>query len=257
MMFYNDFKGIIKGDIPKAHYKFYWTEERKDYILLDILFEEHKYPKIIQTEIQTDWLISEAPYSIVNIPTKEVILGDKLTAFAPNTTGVPYGKNKETEIIKQLFDVSVLTDEVDNLKIVYDSFIKIAENEITYRNLNITPSDVLDDIFETVLLISKRERNTTEPDKSKFKELQKGLRSFGNFLIKGGFRIEHAIEASAKIAWLAVKLKNRDFSPITYYDNSFKLQELTNTNPNFAHINKLKRSNNPAYYYWWNCLNDL
>lgn len=107
------------------------------------------------------------------------------------------------------------------------------------------------------MLISKRERNTTEPDKSKYTELQKGLRSFGNFLIKGAFRIEHVIEVSAKIAWLTVKLKNRDFSPITYYDNSFELQELTNTNLKFAHINKLKKSNKSAYYYWRNCLNDL
>lgn len=57
-----DKKRSYDGNIPKAHYKFYWTDERKDYILLDILFEEHKYPEIIQTEIQTDWLISKAPY---------------------------------------------------------------------------------------------------------------------------------------------------------------------------------------------------
>ena len=40
----------------------------------------------------------------VNLPDKNCILGDKLTAFAPHTTGIPTGEDKELEIKKQLFD---------------------------------------------------------------------------------------------------------------------------------------------------------
>lgn len=45
----------------------------------------------------------------VNMPTLECLLGEKLTAFAPHTTGVPLGKKKELEIAKQLFDVAILS----------------------------------------------------------------------------------------------------------------------------------------------------
>jgi hypothetical protein len=40
----------------------------------------------------------------------EAIAGDKLTAFAPTTTGIHYGQDKALEIIKQLFDVGILFD---------------------------------------------------------------------------------------------------------------------------------------------------
>ena len=42
------------------------------------------------------------------------ILGDKLTAFAPHTTGVPLGVGKSMEIAKQLFDAATLIDAMEN-----------------------------------------------------------------------------------------------------------------------------------------------
>jgi hypothetical protein len=41
-----------------------------------------------------------SPDIFVTVPTVDWLLGDKLTAFAPNTTGIPYKVGKETEIIK-------------------------------------------------------------------------------------------------------------------------------------------------------------
>ena len=72
----------------------------------------------------------------------------------------------------------------------------------------------MDDILETAKLISFREKNKTEPAKSQFREIQTGIRSFSNFLFSGNFRIEDAINASAKTAYLAAKLKQKDFLPI-------------------------------------------
>lgn len=48
---------------------------------------------------------------IVTMPSVDCILGDKLTAFAPHTTGIPYNIDKELEIIKQMYDISCLFDE--------------------------------------------------------------------------------------------------------------------------------------------------
>ena len=85
--------------IIKSHYKFFYnplykTNKVEDYVLLDILFEKNNYQNIIQLPVTSVFVpIIDEPF-LVNIPSLEDILGDKLTAFAPNTTGIPYFKIK-------------------------------------------------------------------------------------------------------------------------------------------------------------------
>ena len=69
--------------------------------------------------------IIDAPLN-VNVPNLEDILGDKLTAFAPNTTGIPYFKKEDSmsmEIIKQLYDIGNLFDVVNELSVIRTTFI--------------------------------------------------------------------------------------------------------------------------------------
>lgn len=106
-----DERRSYKAGIPKAHYKFVFNSnfavrnkkgnvisnpERE--ILLDIHFAENHYPILINRPIQTEWLNQKDELLYVTTPDINSITGDKLTAFAPNTTGVPYGANKEKEI---------------------------------------------------------------------------------------------------------------------------------------------------------------
>jgi hypothetical protein len=138
-----------KEGVPKAHYVFYYDSQlnkQAGYVLLDILFEKHKYPQTTAILIRCNWLhLSGEPVS-VQIPTVESILGDKLTAFAPNTTGVLYGKEKSLEIVKQLHDVGHLFDHTRDVSIVSQSFEGMVEQEIKYRDLEATADHVLDDI---------------------------------------------------------------------------------------------------------------
>lgn len=142
--------------VPKEHFKFYFTsllDGTEKYILLDILFEENPYVETIELPIRSSFLLTDGEPVNVIMPTIDCILGDKLTAFAPNTTGIPYGVDKELEIMKQLFDVSILFDNISNLDHVKDTFDQIAQNELNYRELDdMTIDDVLDYIFDTSLL---------------------------------------------------------------------------------------------------------
>jgi len=121
--------------IPKAHYKFYYesnigTRDKEGNvisnpqreILLDIIFAENPYPVIVNRPIETEWLLKEGAVVKVRMPDIDSIAGDKLTAFAPNTTGVPYGSDKEKEIMKQLFDVGCLFDELTDIEVVKNQF---------------------------------------------------------------------------------------------------------------------------------------
>jgi hypothetical protein len=223
---------------------------------LDILFQENKYPNIQQLNIESDWLKTVAPFITVATPTINSILGDKLTAFAPNTTGVPYFKNKELEIIKQLFDIYLLIDKVDNIKEVYKSFTSIVNEEIRFRNLQISSNDVLDDIIQTALLIASRERNKGESLK-KFNEIKVGLTKISSFAIKRNFRIEEAIEASAKVAWFATRIKNKDFADMELYNDKIDITSMQIEPKEYNYLNKLKKSNKAAFYYWYQCIENM
>lgn len=69
----------------------------------------------------------------------ECLLGDKVTTFAPHTTGVQFNRDKELEIIKQLFDVATLFDYVMQvggaLGNVFEAHASVALKELGYRKL--------------------------------------------------------------------------------------------------------------------------
>jgi len=259
-----DAKRSYTGNIPKAHYKFYYQSNistveantQANYVLLDIVFEKAVYPELVKTKIKTKWLNSIEPYNEITTPSIDSILGDKLTAFAPNTTGIPYNSRKEVEIIKQFYDVSILIDMVSDIKVVNTSFTQTAQKEIEYRSLEIDPSAVLDDIFYTALLIAKRDKNVGT-DKLRFAEINKGIRSIYNFIISSHFRIDEAIAASAKSAWFAMKLKNGKNSSIEPYNLKVELENLDIENKDYQFLNKLKKANKPAFYYWYKCLEEI
>lgn len=102
-----------RNGIVKRHFKFSYlspTRKKPFYILLDILFEENHYSQLIEKPINNELLLTEGKIINVKMPSVDCILGDKLTAFAPHTTGIPFGTDKELEIMKQMYDVSCLID---------------------------------------------------------------------------------------------------------------------------------------------------
>ena len=145
------------GDLPKAHYKFFFhsvIQNKESQILLDILFEKNPYPMLAELSLETPLLAIDGEPVKVVCPTGECLLGDKLTAFAPHTTGIRYGLNKELEIAKQLFDIGLLFDAAGDVGLVSATFETIAAQELVYRALNgLTNTDVLHDAFDTACLI--------------------------------------------------------------------------------------------------------
>ena len=150
--FEEDVRSNPKG-IPKSHYKFFFSSavgnyEPNPYILLDILSTDIPYPIVNEFPIKSDIIDQDGKYTNVRIPSINSILGDKLTAFAPTTIGIPYGVEKELEINKQLFDLGVLIDHCDDIKEVSISFKNNANAELIFRKpKNMTLENVFDDIF--------------------------------------------------------------------------------------------------------------
>ena len=154
------------ANIPKSHSKFFYQiayrndTDAQSYILLDVLYEDVHYSRTRQIAIDSPFIRLEGEPLMVTVPSAEDILGDKLTAFAPNTTGIPYYKNGKScsmEIAKQLYDVGRLFENVSDLQITSQAFRKIAAVELSYRSLGTDAGLVFNDIRQTALCISTRE----------------------------------------------------------------------------------------------------
>lgn len=244
-----------ESNIEKAHYKFYYTpihksNKEEEYVLLDILFEANHYNNISVHEIKSQFVINEGKPASVNMPSFEDLLGDKLTAFAPETTGIPYFKNEDSksmEIIKQLYDIGNLFDVANNLETIKTTFNTIVKTEIVYRNLkDATPDDVLNDIYQTSLCISLRGTD----GKCNFEELQKGIRAIERFIFSEHYHLEKAIPHAAKAAYLA-RLIATNQSAFEKFINPQQIAEAIIEAPHNTRLQKLKKSSPESFFYWW------
>ena len=182
------------------------------------------------------------------MPTFNAILGDKLTAFAPKTTGILYSKGRPVEIIKQLFDVAFLMDNISDLNVVRSSYAKVVKEELTFRKLDITAEQVLDDTQEACFVLSTRDTKSDE-----FKHLQTGVSNFTNSTIER-FNIEEAITAASKVAYLSELIKTGKEIKIERFSNPLEVKDWLIETPQYNKINKLKKSNPEAFFYWWKTL---
>ena len=96
---------ISRTDVPKQHAKFFYEVSypaggKQDKILLDVLFEETHYVNVVEAPIQSRFLKQQGEPVMVKLPSKEDLLGDKLTAFAPHTTGIPFFKGNMQTVVR-------------------------------------------------------------------------------------------------------------------------------------------------------------
>jgi hypothetical protein len=225
-----DERRSYKKGVPKAHYAFSFqsnvstrnqrgeviAQPQKE-ILLDVLFAESHYPVIVERPVQTEWLLTEGEIVMVKTPDICSIAGDKLTAFAPNTTGVPYHRESINdkgeaiksemfmEIMKQAIDVGCLFDRIQSLATFKQSYRATASGEIKYRpERGITSvDDVLRDTVATALVLARNTAQINADDKNVYAYFTKGIQQFGHYVYTTNFRIEQAQVAAAKAAYLA------------------------------------------------------
>jgi len=245
-----------KSSIPKKHYKlFYYSSlsTSEDSILLDVLFDNVGYPVIKQKEITPLIIEVNNPLS-VSVPSVNSILGDKLTAFAPMTIGISFGINKSLQIIKQLFDIGLLFDRMDNLNEVSRSHKTVSTIEAEYRQKEISTEVILKDTMDTCKLLCQMGlRNSIENEQTE--EIQRGIHQLGSFITDPRYTIPNAKIAASKTALLTTFLKNEMFDVKTS-NLMFKQSKMTEIKDyiltgNFANLNSLKNSIPECFYYWY------
>ena len=235
-----------KNNIVKKHYKFYYNSRvssKEFYILLDILFEDNLYAEVVNKRIHTDFLITEEPYIEVVVPIGECILGDKLTAFAPHTTGIPFDVDKEVEIIKQFYDIGNLIEIFSDTSLVKSTYEEIGKAEIGYRGDSYPSSVALEDTIDTAACIASQGMINPE----EFIKLKEGIRGIVTYIYGENFSVERAIPTACKIMYLAAcLLKEREFSRIT--DGSIYEEEKISSKK-YSKLSYLKKTDLTAFGY--------
>ena len=254
-----DYKPVARmqrgTNIPKTHSKFFYQVaymdgiDRKENILLDVLNEDCHYRDILTLPIENRLIKSIGEPNVVKVPSVGDILGDKLTAYAPNTTGIPYVKNgvdASMEIIKQLYDIARLFEKSETLETTASSFADIAKVELSYRGLVEDKNIILDDVRQTSLCLATRgvEGN------GQFDALQRGVQRMKSFVFDGGYFIDDAIRDAACAAYIATLLEAGNTAIEKYDGNpaSISAMKIAPTLP--SRLNKLKRISPEAYFYW-------
>jgi hypothetical protein len=235
-------------DLPVQHFKCYYSSHypglsQSNYVLLDVIYQTALPNWTELKPVEHGWLKIEGTGIEVNISTKEGLLGDKLTAFAPTTTGILYAKKRPLEIIKQLYDIGALFEVATDFLEVSRVFTNVALQEITYRNLSIQPEDVLDDAFQAALTICDRDEKVAE-----FLHLKTGITNIRPHIFQR-FIIDDAIVAAAKVMYLTTLLKQKDISAPNRFSNA---QEVTTWNidtTDYNRFNRFKRTNPEAFFY--------
>lgn len=254
-----DEKRSFKVGIKKAHYMFFYKSiisNLESMVLLDVLIDDCEFTDSIESPIDTGLLIIEEPLISTKTPSLNLFLGDKLTAFAPNTIGIPYNAKKEREIVKQIFDLNFILEGDFDLHKVLNNYNYFAKKQIEYRGLNLNTTDTLHDIIDTAVMIAFGRIGIFrhESDKEKFQEIIRGISQFKQFSAGIPYHIDQVLLSSSRIAYLA-SIFLSDFSkPFLLYREEEKIDKFLITKQDCNKINKIKNIPGGALYYLYQIL---
>ncbi|MBU0678605.1 MAG: nucleotidyl transferase AbiEii/AbiGii toxin family protein [Verrucomicrobia bacterium] len=239
----------------KRHYYFAYRSAisgTEDHVILDVLDEGDLYPQIDDLPIQLPFIIPDHPIT-VSVPTVEGLLGDKLTAFAPGTVGLPYDKESPVDLIKQLFDVGHLFDVAQDLPMILVAYDHVFAAENSYRQSRFAQAEALDVSYDAALTLCSIDL-TKKIDTEHAEILQAGVRNIRPLLVRSTFTLPEAKVAAVKVALIS-RIIRRDRRDLRLNDLRFdpaKRAALATATmaPPLDYLTKLRGVNDEAFHYW-------
>ncbi|MDD2736268.1 MAG: nucleotidyl transferase AbiEii/AbiGii toxin family protein [Desulfuromonadaceae bacterium] len=258
------YKEQIRGyrGLPnRRHFKFFYTPlitgNPYPYVFLDVVEEQHIPHDVIRKPI-TPSILEIRREIFVDIPTVDSLLADKLTAFAPRTTGVLYapknGKPADTmQIVKQLFDIGELFNLAEDLTAVRRVYKNIFTQENGYREGKFIPTDALEDTLQASLSLNMHLLKGVKESPEAL-TLVDGVRKLTSHLVDHNFTLDMAKLAGAKAALMARLIANGESGPsMEAFRLVPKIEELGKLmiTGEWERLNRLKSINQEAFWYWY------
>lgn len=160
------------------------------------------YAELISKEIRNELLQTQPEYLAVQIPSADCILADKLTAFAPHTTGILLNDGKDMEVMKQFYDVTSLLDIFEDTAKVHHTYTEIAKAELAYRGSDASVEDCLRDTFDAALCLASRGKSDAE----EYPLYVKGIRDLRGHIYAENYSPEIAATRATKVMYMAACL---------------------------------------------------
>lgn len=257
----------VRGLPQRRHFKFFFNSpfdtRRESAVLLDVVQEKDIVHGCTKKPIQTSFLQPDEEIE-VELPTIESLLGDKLTAFAPTTTGVPLRKadgavGEVMQVAKQLFDVGILFEHASDFTEVTKTYDAVQSQEATYREVKLgrkaSRNESLDDTFNATLgIIANKPKH-----RALFQDadlLIDGFDKLKGHLTWPKFSPNDQRTLAARTAYLTAALK--DGRSLTRYQQSpEQLEALKAASLNghtLSWLDGIKSINAEAYFYMYESL---
>jgi hypothetical protein len=250
-----------RGLPERRHFKFFYTPlvagNPAPYVFLDVVEEPHIPHEVIVRPI-TPNILEIRREILVTVPTVESLLADKLTAFAPRTTGVPFtpasGNPPDTmQIVKQLFDVGELFNLTEDLTAVRRVYQKVFDLENVYRGGGMTATDSLHDTQDACLSLSLH-RLKGVGDSPDALILEDGARKLTSHLVNHRFNLDAAKLAAAKAALMArligIEAAGASLKVFKKIPPSDEIRQLKIAGE-WERLNRLMSVNPEAFWYWY------
>ena len=182
-------------------------------------------------------------------PAPFVLLGDKLTAFGPNTTGIPLNEHYSMQFMKQVFDIGELFDATSDLPEVRTAYESIFAAENRYRGRRFSSEQALEDAFSTAHCMAQVGL-LGAPTDGRCELIELGRRQLESHLVGAKFRREEMKTAAAKAALLTQAIYAEvGLSSLRYSEDRLSFLGTFAFPDEFAAIRRLKAIPE-AMWYW-------
>ena len=243
---------VRKGkNIPKAHFKFPFTShfsKIQQYVLLDVVFTETPYGKLLQKDIAGHPMAFAGAGGIVTVPTVEGLLGDKLTAISPKTMGIPLVQDRTMEFMKQIVDLGELFKVVEDVEELNRSFLNTVTVENGFRQSAYTSEEIFDDIVEIAFRYSQ---SLLRGGSSVFEEIR--LLNDGNTKVANHLRAKLNPKdikvALARIAYVVSVLRQGKTGKLVKQVDMDAVKDFAFPDK-FKVLERIKGAVPEAYFYW-------
>jgi hypothetical protein len=239
---------------PKKHYRAYYRSNYPPddgHVLLDVLFETTyaARPTLIQTPF-----IKTLREVRAQVPSANELLGDKLTAFAPNTIGILQHPDRAGDVVKQLFDVGVLFDAATDIAKSAQVYTALHANQCRYRNAAYTIEDTLRDTIDSCLGLTRCALRGPGKNNPIGMYLKDGVQRLQSHIVNGRFDRDLSHVAAGKAACAAALILRRPevaLESVRFKDAAMEQVGKAQITGDWATLQRLRGGNPEAFFYWW------
>ncbi|MBI9008531.1 MAG: nucleotidyl transferase AbiEii/AbiGii toxin family protein [Tenericutes bacterium] len=239
-------KSKATAGIDKLHYQFHYLSkltEEDNFVVLDVVFDKNSFEHTKKIPIKYMLIKTESPYIEVVVPTLEELLIDKLTAFAPETIGITYKSKKYIEIIKQMYDITKVSDKIKVNELKVSTYKLKAQKQAKWRNLNIDYIETLKDSIKTALNIISDGYFSTENNE----KLKNAIASFSGYIHTTVYTLSDAYESAIKVLYISTILLFGGFEVFNKKITKISLKDVDMLSKNFLNIINVLAQDNMTY----------